>query len=180
MTDYYDLPPGARAPAEVNAVIEIPKGSRNKYEYDRELGVFTLDRVLSTSMVYAADYGFLPSTLAGDGDPADVLVLCEEATFTGCLVPVRPVGLMVMEDAGEDYKILCVPVGDKRFADVCRLGDVAKHRLAELEHFFKTYKTLEDSFPDVAGWRDEVAAKEYVVRCQQAFTAARGQQRAVH
>lgn len=171
MTDYYRLPLGDRVPQEVNAVIEIPKGSRNKYEYDAELGVFALDRILSSPMVYAADYGFLPGTLAGDGDPADVLVLMEEPSFTGCFMPVRPIGMMKMEDSGEDFKILCVPVGDKRFNDVVDLGNVAQHRLRELEHFFKTYKTLDGSFPDVAGWCSAQEARDYVVQCQKAFQA---------
>lgn len=171
MTDFYRLPLGDRTPDEVNCVIEIPKGSRNKYEYDAALGAFTLDRVLSSPMVYAADYGFLPSTLAGDGDPADILVLMEEPTFTGCIVPARPVGMMKMMDAGHDYKILCVPVGDKRYDDVHRLEDVARHRLLELEHFFKTYKTLDGSFPEVAGWCSAEEARAYVLECREAYSA---------
>lgn len=171
MIDYHALPLGEHAPDTVNAVIEIPKGSRNKYEYKASLGTFALDRVLSSPMVYAADYGFLPETLAGDGDPADVLVLMEEPTFTGCVVPVRPVGMMKMDDAGEDFKILCVPVGDKRYDTVNRLEDVAPHRLLELEHFFKTYKTLDGSFPDVAGWYSATDARAYVTRCHETYKA---------
>ena len=173
MVNYYQLPLGENVPHEVNAIIEIPKGSRNKYEYDVNLGVFMLDRVLSSPMVYAADYGFLPQTLAGDGDPVDVLVLMEEPTFTGCVIPVRPVGMMKMEDAGEDFKILCVPVGDKRFDEVRRLEDVAPHRLLELEHFFHTYKALDGTFPDVAGWFSAEMAQDYVVRCAEAFRQAK-------
>ena len=174
MTDYYRLPLGANAPDVVNAVIEIPKGSRNKYEYDVDLGVFMLDRVLSSSMVYDVDYGFMPSTLAGDGDPADVLLLMEEPTFTGCIVPARPVGMMKMEDSGEDFKILCVPTGDKRYNHIHRLEDVSPHRLLELEYFFRSYKTLDGSFPDVAGWRPENEAREYVLRCREAFSRKYG------
>lgn len=171
MTDFYRLPLGDRAPQEVNAVIEIPKGSRNKYEYDPGLGAFTLDRVLSTPMVYAADYGFMPSTLAGDGDAADVLVIMEQPTFPGCIIPVRPVGMMKMEDAGEDFKILCVPTGDKRFDHIHRLDDVSPHRLKELEHFFRAYKTLDHSFPDVAGWHSQQEALDYIMECHEAFKA---------
>lgn len=167
--NYYHLPLGERSPHEVNAIIEIPKGSRNKYEYDSHLGVFKLDRVLSSPMVYAADYGFLPQTLAGDGDPVDVLVLMEEPTFTGCVIPARPVGMMKMDDKGEDYKVLCVPAKDKRFDEVQRLEDVAPHRLKELEHFFRSYKTLDGSFPDVAGWFSAKQARDYIVACAEAY-----------
>jgi inorganic pyrophosphatase len=169
MTDYYRLPLGPKAPDVVNAVIEIPKGSRNKYEYDHELGVFALDRVLSSPMVYAADYGFMPSTLAGDGDPADVLVLMEQPSFTGCVIPVRPIGMMKMEDAGEDFKILCVPVKDKRWDHAHKLEDVSPHRLDELTHFFRSYKTLDGSFPDVAGWYSAEEAKAYIKKCAEAY-----------
>ena len=173
MPDYYSLPVGKDAPRVVNAVIEIPRGSRQKVEYDPELGVFALDRVLSSAMVYVVDYGFLPSTLAGDGDAADVLVLVEEPSFVGCVMPVRPVGMMVMEDAGEDYKILCVPAGDKRYDDVTDLEHVASHRLREIEHFFKTYKTLDEKFPEVAGWRPLGETLAYVEKCMAAFKAAK-------
>ena len=171
MPDYYRLPLGDSVPHELNAVIEIPKGSRNKYEYDQATETFQLDRVLSAAMVYTADYGFLPRTLAGDGDPVDVLVLMEEPTFTGCVVPVRPVGMMKMDDAGEDFKILCVPTGDKRYNEVQRLEDVAPYRLKELEHFFRSYKTLDESFPEVAGWYSAKEAREYIMGCVETYQA---------
>ena len=169
MLNHYQLPLGDRAPHEVHVVVEIPKGSRNKYEYDANLGIFRLDRVLSSSMVYAADYGFLPQTLAGDGDPADALVLMEEPTFTGCLLLARPIGMMKMEDAGEDYKILAVPVHDKRYAEAHDLKDVSAHKLREIEHFFATYKTLDDSLPAVEGWLGAAEARAYIERCHQVF-----------
>jgi inorganic pyrophosphatase len=169
MPDYYRLPLGDRAPHVVTAIIEIPKGSRNKYEYDAELGVFALDRVLSSPMHYVVDYGFLPQTLAGDGDPVDVLVLMEEPSFTGCIIPVRPVGMMKMDDSGEDFKILAVPVKDKRFDEVQNLEDVAPHRLKELEHFFATYKTLDGSLPAVEGWFSAKQAREYIEQCAVTF-----------
>ncbi|MFN3432076.1 MAG: inorganic diphosphatase [Candidatus Sericytochromatia bacterium] len=171
MPNFYTLPLGEQAPATVNAVIEIPKGSRNKYEYDAKNEVFMLDRVLSSSMMYAADYGFLPQTLAGDGDPVDILVLMEEPTFTGCIIPARPVGMMKMDDAGEDFKILSVPVKDKRWNHVFSLEDVPPHLLKELEHFFASYKTLDNSFPQVSGWFSAEAAREYIAECAEAFKA---------
>lgn len=165
MIDYETLPLGDDAPREVNAIVEIPKGSRNKYEYDHALKVFRLDRVLSAPMVYVVDYGFLPRTLAGDGDPVDVLILVEEPSFAGCMMPVRPIGLMKMDDGGEDFKVLAVPTGDKRFDHVKRLEEVSPHRLVELEHFFRTYKTLDGSFPAVEGWFSIDHARDYIERC---------------
>ena len=122
-------------------------------------------------MVYVVDYGFLPQTLAGDGDPADVLVMVDEPTFTGCVLPVRPVGMMKMEDEGEDFKILAVPAGDKRFDPITRLDEVSPHRLAELEHFFKAYKTLDNTFPAVDGWFTAEEALAYVTKCHRAYLA---------
>ena len=171
MPNFYHLPLGESAPHVVNAIIEIPKGSRNKYEYDAKLEVFTLDRVLSSAMVYSADYGFLPQTLAGDGDPVDILVIMDEPTFTGCIIPCRPVGMMKMEDSGEDFKILSVPVKDKRWDHVTSLEDVPPHLLKELEHFFASYKTLDNSFPQVAGWFSAEAAREYIAECAQTYQA---------
>ncbi|MEB3196349.1 MAG: inorganic diphosphatase [Candidatus Sericytochromatia bacterium] len=176
MLHHYHLPLGPLAPDEVHVVVEIPKGSRNKYEYNAALGVFELDRVLSSSMVYAADYGFMPQTLAGDGDPADALVLMEEPTFTGCLLLARPIGMMKMEDAGEDFKILAVPVHDKRYAGARDLSDVSPHKLAEIEHFFKTYKMLDHSLPAVDGWFDAAHAKAYITRCHAAYRETSGAQ----
>lgn len=171
MPNFYHLPIGEQAPHVVNAIIEITKGSRNKYEYDAKQEVFVLDRVLSSSMVYSADYGFLPQTLAGDGDPVDVLVLMEEPTFTGCVIPARPVGMMKMDDSGEDFKILSVPVGDKRWDHVHALEDVPPHLLKEIEHFFRSYKTLDNSFPQVVGWFSAKQARNYIAECQEAFKA---------
>jgi inorganic pyrophosphatase len=165
MVDYEALPLGANAPREVNAVVEIPKGSRNKYEYDHDLKVFRLDRVLSAPMVYVVDYGFLPRTLAGDGDAVDVLIVCEQPSFPGCMIPVRPIGLMKMDDSGEDFKVLAVPTDDKRFDHVHRLEEISPHRLVELEHFFRTYKTLDGSFPAVEGWFSVDHAREYITKC---------------
>ncbi|MNZ58998.1 Inorganic pyrophosphatase [compost metagenome] len=120
-------------------------------------------------MVYAADYGFLPQTHAGDGEPVDILVLMEEPTFTGCIVHARPIGMMKMDDSGEDFKVLSVPTYDKRWDHVTTLDGVPPHLLKELEHFFASYKTLDNSFPQVAGWFGAEAAKEYIEKCMEAY-----------
>lgn len=169
MTDYLRLPLGDDAPNTVKAVVEIPRGSRNKVEYNKQLHVFELDRVLSSPMVYVTDYGFLPRTLAGDGDPADVLILTHESTFTGCYLSVRPVGMMKMEDKGEDFKILCVPADDRRYDHIHDLKDVSPFRLTEIEHFFAFYKTLDENFPVVAGWEGAESARAYVKQCAEDF-----------
>ncbi len=128
----------------VDAIVEIPRGSRNKYEYDPATRSIRLDRVLFSSVHYPGDYGFIDGTKCGDGDPLDVLILVEEPTFPGCRVRVRPIGVLLMVDeCGEDEKILGVPEGDPRFAEVYDLKDLPQHWLAEVENFFATYKTLE-------------------------------------
>src|SRR5207253_9411783 len=119
MTNYLDLPTGAGAPAEVNAVIEIPRGDTNKYEYDKALHVFRLDRNLYSPVHYPGDYGFVPSTLSDDGDPLDVLVLVDAPSFTGCVITVRPIGALRMIDQGrEDEKILAVGTNNPLYKDV--------------------------------------------------------------
>jgi inorganic pyrophosphatase len=129
---------------EFDVVVEIPRGSRNKYEYDHEHRVIRLDRRLLSATVYPADYGFVPDTLAEDGDPLDVLVLLEDPTFPGCWVRVRAIGVFWMEDEkGPDAKILCVPAHDPAYADVRELTQLRAPILDEIEHFFEVYKTLE-------------------------------------
>lgn len=151
---WHDLPAGPNAPHELNAIIEIPRGSRNKYELDKEYGLFKFDRLLYSSVHYPADYGFIPSTLADDDDPLDVLVLVTEPTFSGCLVSVRPIGVFAMRDEkGDDQKVLCVPVHDPLYADFRALDDVPQHFLREVEHFFEIYKELEGIKTSVLGWR---------------------------
>jgi len=138
----------------VDVFVEIPKGSRAKYELDKATGRIRLDRVLFASVHYPADYGFITDTLGGDGDPLDALVVVEEPTFPGCIVPARPIGTLLMRDAkGQDEKILAVPVGDPRFDEVHQLEDLAPHWLREIETFFATYKTLEGEAVELAGWR---------------------------
>jgi inorganic pyrophosphatase len=138
----------------VDVFVEIPRGSRAKYELDKASGRIRLDRVLHSSVHYPADYGFVIDTLAGDGDPLDAVVIVEEPTFPGCVVPARPIGTLFMRDAkGEDEKILAVPVGDPRFDEIKTLDDLAPHWRLEIETFFATYKTLEGDDAEVQGWR---------------------------
>jgi inorganic pyrophosphatase len=154
--------------------IEIPRGSRNKYEYDDALGRIRLDRTLHSSVVYPTDYGFVPDTLAADGDHLDVLVVVEEPTFPGCLVPARVIGLLDMEDdKGQDDKVLAVPVGDPRFLGVRKLRDLPGHWLREIEAFFATYKLLEDKLVNVKGWHDADAAWKVIARSRSAFNRPR-------
>ena len=170
MENLYNYPLGDRFPAEAAIVVEITKGSRNKYEYDAINGALRLDRVLSSPLHYVAEYGFFPQTLAGDGDPADVLVPMEEPTFPGCIIEVRPVGLLKMEDEkGEDFKILAVPVGDRRYAEVTQLDHLPPHLLLEIEHFFTVYKNLDGLYPSVSGWENERKAKEYLETCHETY-----------
>jgi inorganic pyrophosphatase len=148
-------------PHIVEAVVEIPRGSRNKYEYDEAARVFRLDRVLASAVHYNFDYGFVEGTRAGDGDHTDALLLIDEPTFTGCHVWARPIGGLEMRDEkGFDFKVLCVAVGDPHQAHVERLDQVRPHRRVEIEHFFETYKLLEDKTVEVVGWRDVDRALE--------------------
>ena len=161
MTETVPLPSDADFPAIVEVVVEIPRGSRNKYEFDEAAGVFRLDRVLSSAVYYNFDYGFITDTRAGDGDHTDALLLIDEPTFPGCHVWARPIGGLEMRDEkGLDFKVLCVAVGDPHQAHVERLEQVRPHRLIEIEHFFETYKLLEDKAVEVVGWRkrDEAIA----------------------
>ena len=143
--------PVEREPIEVT--VEIPSGSRNKYEYDHERGRFVLDRILYSSVHYPCDYGFLEGSLADDGDPLDVLVVISEPTFPGCIVRARPVGVLDMrDDKGHDYKVLAVAADDPRWTETFALEDLSRHRLREIENFFQIYKELEGRRVDVFGW----------------------------
>ncbi len=137
----------------ITMVVEIPKGSRNKYEMD-ETGDIYLDRLLFTATRYPADYGFIPDTMAEDGDALDAMALVSEPTFPGCRIRIRPLGVFLMEDQGlADHKILGVPDGDPLWADASDLDDVPAHLLKELEHFFAVYKDLEDKKTATIGWQ---------------------------
>jgi len=163
MVDYKSLPIGEGAPIIVNAVVEIPSGSSNKCEYDVRLGVFRLDRVLYSPVHYPADYGFIPTTLAEDGDPLDILILISHPTFPGCLVEARPVGMLNMvDDKGVDEKVLAVAQGDPRYQRIEDLSGVEPHILKEIEHFFNVYKNLEGRTSLTSGWSDRAAAYERI------------------
>jgi inorganic pyrophosphatase len=154
----------------IEVFVEIPQGSRNKYEYDKVRHVFVLDRVLYSSVHYPTDYGFVPDTLAADGDPLDALVIVNEPTFPGCLIPARPIGMLDMhDDKGDDEKILAVPLGDPRFDEVIALEHLSPHWLREIENFFQTYKTLEDRLTEVRGWRDAAAAWDMIEQCRAVY-----------
>lgn len=153
----------------VDMIVEIPKGSRNKYEMD-DSGRIYLDRMLFTATRYPADYGFIPETHAEDDDPLDALALVSEPTFPGCYITIKPVGLFVMQDQGrEDFKILGVPVGDPVWRDAEDLSDVPSHLLRELEHFFAVYKELEGKKTAVEGWQDAPKAYAAIDRARQAY-----------
>ncbi|MGB5974377.1 MAG: inorganic diphosphatase [Nodosilinea sp.] len=153
--------PAQPEPGLLNVLVEIAGGSKNKYEFDKDLNAFILDRVLFSSVKYPYDYGFVPNTLADDGDPLDGMVLMDEPTFPGCVIAARPIGMLEMIDGGDrDEKILCVPAEDPRYANVKSLEDVASHRLDEIAEFFRSYKNLEKKVTEILGWQnvDKVAA----------------------
>jgi len=167
MTDYTRLPIGDKAPDRVNAVIEIPKDSVNKYEYDKQLHVFRLDRTLFSPVHYPGDYGFIPCTLGQDGDPLDVLVLVEAPSFHGCLIEVRPIGVLQMVDQGKkDEKILAVAESDPLYREVNDYPQVFTHTVREIEHFFSIYKALEGKKTEIAGWANADEAKKIIVAGQ--------------
>lgn len=160
----------------VMAFVEIPRGSRNKYEFDDRTGRFMLDRVLYSSVHYPADYGFVVETLAEDGDHLDILVLVQEPTFPGCLIPARPLGGLDMHDEkGSDFKVLSVPVGDPRFSHVQTLAELGDHWLREIETFFATYKLLEPKESEVLGWHDLKETQQIITRCRERYRAVRGE-----
>lgn len=143
----------------IDVVVEIPKGSRNKYEYDYEKKMIRYDRMIFSSMHYPSDYGFIPESLAEDGDALDVLVLVSEPTFPGCLIEVSPIGLFKMADEkGPDAKILCVPVTDPIWNKITSLEEVNPHQIKEIEHFFQVYKDLEKKKVGIEGWDNKEAA----------------------
>ena len=166
------VPIGADAPQRVNAVIEIPRGSNFKYEYDEALDVIKLDRVLHSPLFYPVDYGFIPQTRSEDGDHLDVLVVVTAASFPGCVMQVRPLALMRMiDEKGEDYKILAVPTTEPRFEDVTRLDDLSSHIPREIQHFFEIYKTLESKPVEVLGWYSLEEAHAEILRSMGAYRA---------
>lgn len=164
------LDAGKGAPHTVNVVVEIPKGSRNKIEFDHLHEVFRLDRILHSPVHYPGDYGFIPGTLSDDGDPLDALVMVTDPTFTGCVLSARPIGVLLMTDEkGEDEKILAVPEKDPRFVEVSDLRDLPRHVLKELEHFFQVYKDLEGKETAVLGWEPVLRAHDIIRKATEAY-----------
>lgn len=157
----------------LDAIVEIPKGSRNKYEYDYEKKMIRYDRMIFSSMFYPSDYGFFPETLAEDGDALDALVLVTEPTFPGCVIEVSPIGLFKMfDEKGPDDKILCVPISDPIWSKVTNLEEVNPHLKREIEHFFQVYKDLEKKKVGTEGWHDKAEAIEAIKASQKAFLEA--------
>lgn len=164
MNLWHELEPGVNPPDRIYVVVEIPKGSRNKFEYSKELGLIKLDRVLFSSLYYPGDYGFIPRTFYEDGDPLDVLVMNTEATFPGCVIEARPIGVFKMFDRDDpDDKILAVPASDPLFNDMQSIDDIPQHFLREVAHFFEVYKDLEGFRTRTIGWEGPQTAREYVL-----------------
>jgi inorganic pyrophosphatase len=158
LRDYMMIPPGTGEPSVANMIVEIPKGRRTKFEICKNTGLIKMDRYLYSSTMYPGDYGFVPQTLAEDGDPSDILVMVNEPTFSGCLIEARVVGIFKMRDKGQnDFKLLAVPHKDPLFASIRKLEDVPSHFLREVEHFFSTYKQLEGVTIEPLGWADSEA-----------------------
>ncbi len=160
MNLWHQLPPGPKAPQVIYAIVEIPKGSRNKYEYHKSAGIIKLDRVLYSSLHYPGDYGLIPRTYYEDGDPLDVLIMINEPTFPGCIIEARPIGVFQMMDMGlPDDKILAVPATDPIFDGYTDIADIPPHFLREVAHFFEVYKDLEGARTRPIGWASAEAAK---------------------
>ena len=167
---YESIPLGKNSPDVINVVIEIPKGSHNKYEFDEEFGVFKLDRVLYSPFHFPLDYGFAPQTRSEDGDHLDVLVMGSDPTMAGCLVEVRPVGILRMIDSGErDFKILAVQNKNPRFETTHDLKDVEPHLLKEVAHFMEHYKDLQGKKVETQGWGDAEEAKNEIKKAAEAY-----------
>lgn len=165
-----NIPLGEEAPKKINVVIEIPKGSHNKYEFDEKIGTIKLDRVLYSSVFYPGDYGFLPETLSPDGDTLDTLLVISEPVFPGCVVPARPIGILYMEDEkGEDAKVISVADVDPMLKEVRTITDIAEHFKKQIAEFFKTYKELEKKEVKVKGWGGKEAAFSYIEKSHQNF-----------
>lgn len=158
-------------PTTVTVMVEIPKGSRNKYEYDKERKMLRFDRMLFSAVHYPSDYGFILDTLALDGDALDALVLVWEPTFPGCIIEAKPLGLFKMwDEKGPDEKILCVPLLDPFWNYLERLSDVPPHLLKEIEHFFAIYKELEKKKTGIEGWQDREAAIKIIKEARERYS----------
>lgn len=165
MNLWHDIEVGEDAPNLINVIVEIPKGSQNKYEYDKKLNIIKLERVLFSPFHYPGDYGVIPRTLSKDGDALDALVLVTNPTYPGILINVRPVGVLRMKDSGRiDDKILCVSNDDPRFKHHVDISDLDEHLLKEIMHFFQVYKDLEGKAVKMIGWRNSAEAKKIIMQ----------------
>ena len=161
---WHDIETGPKIPSVINVIVEIPKGSQNKYEYDKKRGIIKLDRVLFSPFFYPGEYGIIPQTYAEDGDPMDALVLVSNHTYPGVLIESRPIGMLRMKDGGEmDNKILCVAKDDIRYENLKDITDLDKHYLKEIGHFFEVYKHLEGKKVEILGWKNAASAKKEVL-----------------
>lgn len=166
----HDLTPGKKVPDEITVVVEINKGSKNKYELDKETGLIMLDRAMYTSQDYPFDYGFVPQTHWHDGDPLDVVLLTTNPLIPGLLLAARPIAVLDMIDDGEsDAKVIAVPVKDPRFAEIKDLSDINPHTIEEIKHFFETYKQIQKKVVTIPTIRDAKAAKEVVVEAVELY-----------
>lgn len=171
-TLYESIQPYTENKGVVHTIVEVLKGQRNKFEVDKKTGLLKLDRYLYSSSHYPGDYGFIPQTLADDGDALDIIVMVNQATFSGCLIDARVLGLFKMQDKGKnDYKVLAVPSTDPLFNEYQSLEDVPKHFLREVEHFFSTYKQLEGVEIKTQGWYSREEAMDEIEECYQRFLA---------
>ena len=160
---WHDIETGVDVPEKINVIVEIPKGSMNKYEYDKKYNIIKLDRVLFSPFHYPGDYGLIPQTLSEDGDPLDALVLVTNPTYPGVLIESRPIGLLQMKDDGEsDDKIICVSTNDPRYDCKADIADIEDHYRSEIAHFFQVYKDLEGKKVEIIGWKSAEDAKRVV------------------
>lgn len=166
-----DIPLGKKAPDTVNSIVEVPLGSHDKIEYDEDLRAFKVDRTLYSRLTYPGNYGFLPQTVGGDGDPLDCVILGNWPLYPGVVVSVRIVGMLVTKDEkGEDEKLLGVPADDPRFNSIKDLADVSEHTKAEIAHFFEQYKALEPGkWVKVTGWKGAKDAKQLIAQAAKRF-----------
>ncbi len=170
MNPWHDIDPARISPQRFLAVIEIPKGSKKKYELDKESGMLMLNRILFTATHYPANYGFIPRTLSQDGDPLDVLVLCTEALDPLTLVECKPIGVVTMEDERElDEKIIAVPISDPVYSSYSDIGELPRHVVQEMAHFFEVYKELEHLTTTIKTIQDREQALQLIERYEQAY-----------
>lgn len=175
MNLWHEISPGKKLPEKINVIVEINKGSKNKYEIDKETGMIALDRPSHTAQDFPFDYGFVPQTYWHDGDALDVIILTTYPLLPGIMVEVRPVALLEMIDSGDnDNKLVAVPTSDPRFEDLKDLADINKHTLKEIAHFYGTYKKLQNKEVEVKGFQDKKAAEAAVLESLELYKSKFG------